>query len=334
MPRYWVSRIDKKNIDFFRDELDQCRLRQGWGWEETQNLRKMTFDGGASRNKRMFEEVKRDDIVLVPHLPDSGQVTIAKVEEDWICGYKFDLPRVGHSDGSIGTIPDKEIGDYGHCFPARKICTFHPKANVVSACIRSTLKCQLRFWNIDRLGRDILNILQATDEQRSIDISHDERLANAIDKSFNSIREELKENIYKEIILKFQAAEWEYVLEEVLRWRYPGASVERVGGPAENEHGTDLKVTISGFVDDQVYVVAVQVKDYSGEVDFNSLKDQISMMDHWQNQEGERVIDKVVIFTKATKKEQRKLPSCEDVTFVFADDFKELILQYALGHVR
>ena len=319
MPRYWASRIDKKNINFFRDELDQGRLRQGWGWKEGQNLRNMTFDGGASRNKRMFEEVKRDDMVLIPHLPGFGQVTIAKVEEDWSCGYKFDLPE--------------EIGDYGHCFPAKKICTFHPEAEVVSAGVRSTLKCQLRFWNKDELEQDIRSICNATEEQRNNVVSHDARLANAIGRSFNSIREEFGNSLCQEIDHEFQAAEWEHVLGEVLRWRYPGGSVEPVSGPTESEHGTDLKITIPGLVDNQGFVIAVQVKDYDHQVDFQSLMGQISKMDYWQNLEGQRVIDKAVVFTKATREQQNELPQYEDVTFVFADDLKELIWQYALGHV-
>ena len=334
MPRYWVSRIDKKNIDFFRNELDQGRLRQGWGWREDQNLRSRTFDGGASRNQRMFNEVKRNHIVLVPHLPDYGQVTVVEATEDWNSGYRFILPGVGRTGGSAGEIPDEEIGDYGHCFPAKKICTFHPKAEVVSAGIRSTLKCQLRFWNKDELEQDIRNICNATEEQRNNVVSHDDRLANAIGRSFNSIREKLRNNLCQEIDHEFQAAEWEYVLEEVLRWRYPGGSVERVGGPAENEHGTDLKITIPGLVDNQGFVIAVQVKDYDHQVDFQLLRGQVSKMDYWQNQEGQRVIDKVVVFTKATREQQNEFPQCEDVTFVFADDLKELIWQYAFGHVR
>ena len=320
MPRYWVSRIDKKNIAFFRDELDQGRLRQGWGYKEDQNLRNMTLDRDTLRNKRMFEEVKREDMVLIPHLPDSGQVTIVRATEDWDSGYKFDIPE--------------ETKDYGHCFPARKICTFNQNAKVVSAGIRSTLRCPLRFWNKDDLEQDIKKICDATEEQRNKDISHDVRLANAIDRSFNSIREKLGNSLSQEINSAFQAAEWEHVLKEVLQWRYPRGSVEHVGGRDENKHGTDLKVTIPGLIDNQGFVIAVQVKDYDHQVDFKSLMDQVSKMDYWQDQEGQRVIDKVVVFTKATREQQRELPSREDVTFVFADDLKELIWQYAFGRIR
>ena len=320
---YWGYRIDKNNISFLRNELDQGRLRQGWGWRPDQDLRNRTFDGGAAGNQGMFNKVEEGDILLVPHLPDYGQVTIVQATEDWEAGYEFDLP---------------EIGDYGHFFPAEKICTFHPKAEVVSGGIRSTLKCRSRFWNIDRrwqdIGQDIGTICQATDEQRNRVVSHADRLAAAIDESFNSVRDKLRENTYNEITSRFQGAEWEYVLKEVLQWRYPGASVERVGGSGEQEHGTDLKITIPGLVDDQGYVIAVQVKDHGGQVNFIQVIEQVLMADYWQQQEGQRVVDKVVIFTTAIREEQNTFPPCEDVTFIFADDLKELIMQYALGQIR
>ena len=321
MARYWAFRIDTNNINFLRNELDRGRLRQGWGWRPDQDLRDMTFDGGASRNRRMFNEVKKDDILLVPHLPDYGQVTIVQAKENWNSGYEFDLPE--------------ETRDHGHSFPAKKKITFYRQAEVVSGGIRSTFRCHLRFWNIDHLGQDIETICKAKDEQRNNVVSHADRLAAAIDKPFNSIREELRKNIYEEISHESRAVEWEYVLEEVLRWRYPGASVENVAGREEKKHGTDLKITIPGFVDGQEYVIAVQVKAHEGQVPFNSVINQISKAEgYWQKQDGVRVVDQVVIFTRAIKKEQDNFPPCEDVTFVFADDLKELIMQYALGQIR
>lgn len=67
--RYWGYRIDASAIDFFRKELEEGRLRQGWGYDEGQDLRKMTVDEGASRNSRMKNEVKKGDILLVPRIP-------------------------------------------------------------------------------------------------------------------------------------------------------------------------------------------------------------------------------------------------------------------------
>ena len=35
---YWGYRIDKSKISFFKNELNEGRLRQGWGWDEAQDL--------------------------------------------------------------------------------------------------------------------------------------------------------------------------------------------------------------------------------------------------------------------------------------------------------
>lgn len=39
---YWGYRIDTNEIDFFRKELERGILRQGWGWNEKQDLRNLT----------------------------------------------------------------------------------------------------------------------------------------------------------------------------------------------------------------------------------------------------------------------------------------------------
>ena len=40
---YWGYRIDVKNPDFFFKELEQGRLRQGWGYDENQKLKILDF---------------------------------------------------------------------------------------------------------------------------------------------------------------------------------------------------------------------------------------------------------------------------------------------------
>ena len=47
---YWGYRICTEYIDFFAKELNLGRLHQGWGYHEGQDLRNMTYDGGASKN--------------------------------------------------------------------------------------------------------------------------------------------------------------------------------------------------------------------------------------------------------------------------------------------
>jgi hypothetical protein len=62
---YWGYRIDVKNQDFFFKELQQGRLRQGWGYAENQKLPE-TEDSGARKNLSMYHNVKKGDILLIP----------------------------------------------------------------------------------------------------------------------------------------------------------------------------------------------------------------------------------------------------------------------------
>lgn len=57
---YWGYRIDTRYIDFFNLELQEGRLRQGWGFDPGQDLRSMTVNEGASRNISMIERVKKE----------------------------------------------------------------------------------------------------------------------------------------------------------------------------------------------------------------------------------------------------------------------------------
>ncbi len=67
-------RIDNRYIPYFQKELEQGRLRQGWGYDEGQDLRKKTdnwelpLDEGSSGNFPMLN-VNKGDLLLIPHLP-------------------------------------------------------------------------------------------------------------------------------------------------------------------------------------------------------------------------------------------------------------------------
>jgi len=143
---YWGYRIDNNRIELFNRELMQGRLRQGWGWLEGQNLRRLTIDNGAKRNLPMFERVKRNDILLVPHLPTFEYVAIVEATEDWDIGYRFD------------TI--KEIGDYGHIFPAKYITHFSRDSAYVTKLLRTKLRIISRFWEIRGCENDIEMLLK------------------------------------------------------------------------------------------------------------------------------------------------------------------------------
>jgi hypothetical protein len=135
---YWGYRIDNNRVDYFWQELMSKRLRQGWGWQEGQDLRVFTVDDGAGRNRKMFNEVKAGDILLVVNLPRIRYISIVEAIDDWDNGYDFDI--------------DENIGDYGHIFPARYITFFsrydeREEEMTIKECLRN----QSRFWNIGSL---------------------------------------------------------------------------------------------------------------------------------------------------------------------------------------
>ena len=88
---YWCFRIDTNRQKFFKEEIFKGRLRQGWGWDEAQDLRNLKMDEGAGRNKPIFNDVKKGDILLVPQLPTWGKVIVVEATEDFNIGYQLKI---------------------------------------------------------------------------------------------------------------------------------------------------------------------------------------------------------------------------------------------------
>ena len=143
---YWGYRICNEASSFFYEELKEGRLRQGWGYNSGQDLRCLTYDEGARKNLRMFEEVKKGDILLVPRIPSWEDISIVEATKDWNEGYTFDIP--------------KEYNDFGHVFPARFIKSINRYSPVVSDAVRSTFHCVQRFWSMDTYCNSIENIIK------------------------------------------------------------------------------------------------------------------------------------------------------------------------------
>ena len=74
---YWGYRIDTDHIDFFRRELENGILRQGWGWDQEQDLRDLKMDEGAKRNLPIYSKVKKNDILLIPRCVIPPQKSIS-----------------------------------------------------------------------------------------------------------------------------------------------------------------------------------------------------------------------------------------------------------------
>ena len=305
---FWCYRINKDCIDFFWKELEQGRLRQGWGWLQGQDLRKLKRDEGAARNKPMFDYVKEGDILLVPRLPDWEHVAIVEATEDWDSGYKYEI--------------DEELGDYGHIFPAKYIKCFVRDNKNVTGNIRATLKNRLRFWNINHFGDDVKKLLETDSTELEEGIDYESRLEKTIEIVFNE--KEFSNKLYDKLVEQFTRDEWEHALVHGLGQLFPSYIVERVGGTAEKKHGTDILIRIPGIIPDTEYCIAIQVKDYKDFVSSDVIK-QINKADYWNN-ETMKLIEKIVVITKANKEENSKLENNRSgVKIIFSEDLKQLL---------
>lgn len=320
---YWGYRVDKDKLEYFKKELDNGRLRQGWGYLEGQNLNNFTIDDGAGRNRAMLK-VKKGDILLIPRLPDWDSVTIAKATEDWEKGYKFEI--------------DKELGDYGHIFPVKKIKSFVRANGFVDARIRTTLKNVGRFWNITYLKNEIDKIIDTEEELNSIS-SEEEKFKSAIENTFFELfrEKELENKLFNKFVEKFQAAEWENALVFGLQLMFPQYLVEKIGGTTEKEHGTDILIKIPNlFEEDKYYGIAIQVKDYDGIVG-DAVIEQIQKAEQYFSDKNEvKLIEKIILVTKAEKESNEKLIEKikeNGIKVIFASDLKKLLVQIGITYI-
>lgn len=299
------------------DELNNGRLRQGWGWDERQDLRNLKMDEGAGRNRPMLNKVKKGDILLIPQLPNWGQIAIVEATEDWAKGYLFQI--------------DEKLGDYGHIFPAKYLRRFTRNNENVTGNLRSTLKNPSRFWNINHYSDDVEVLLNVPENELVKRQDHQSRLTSLVGDVFNEVfnEQDFTNKLYDKFIEQFTCEEWEFALVNGLQEVFPFYQVERVGGKEEKNHGTDILIRLPSLLSDYEYAIAIQVKDYQGTVD-NSVIDQINKADDYWETENLKLIEKWVIITRASKDVNVKLSDYDsNVKIIFAGELKELLNKIA-----
>lgn len=310
---YWCFRVDTNQIKFLAAELNEGRLRQGWGWDNQQDLRDFKLDEGAGRNKPMFNKVKKGDILLIPQLPNWGEVALAEATEDWNKGYIFEV--------------DHKLGDYGHIFPAKYLKKFTRNNENVTGNLRSTLKNPSRFWNINHYSDDVDLLLKSQVTELSKRQDYNSRLETSIGTVFNDIFDDklFADKLYEKLTEQFTREEWEFALVYGLKQMFPFYQVERVGGKEEKNHGTDILIKIPSILSNYGYAIAIQVKDYEGFVG-NEVVAQINKADNYWDSENLKLIEKIVIITKAKKDDNiRLLEHDKNVKFIFANELKQLL---------
>ena len=102
MPNYWGYRVDTDAREYFYKEILNDRLRQGWGYDKSQDLKLGDkTDQSARRNFPIFNKVKKGDILLVPRIEAWDEVAIVEALEDFNTGYRFEIDPIKKDYGHI-----------------------------------------------------------------------------------------------------------------------------------------------------------------------------------------------------------------------------------------
>jgi hypothetical protein len=141
-------------------ELEEGCLRQGWGYDPCQDLRRIQKkvaagkqlnddEQDARRNRRLLDTepggVKPGDVLLLPNLPEDGWWVMARVAGP----YTFAISNESSIAGK----------DYGHIVPVEPvrdreggIAKLDPHNENVDARLRATMRNMSRMWSSTRLA--------------------------------------------------------------------------------------------------------------------------------------------------------------------------------------
>jgi hypothetical protein len=312
MARYWAMRTDRENKEFILAELKQGRLRQGWGYDDSQNLnliRQQREAGGAWWERLTPEQrealphfkmlgggedsIQQGDVILLPNLPEDGFFCLARVKGD----YRFEMLQLQPNQQRHGLTQD-----YGHILPVELLTPqgVNKYAKQVSAAIRHTLHTRNRLWNLDGYGHDIENVLAAVQRDESVSQPQpgDARLQYAWESALSQAKQTLRSELEEGLIRNFDAAEWEEPIATAMRKLYAtwGAEVRETGGAAE--HGADLVIELFSPFSESTWQILVQVKNYEGEIANAATLDQLK--DAYRHYGAQAPVLELVVMTTAT----------------------------------
>lgn len=167
MTRYWAIRTDQARRDFIWQELQEGRLRQGWGYRpelDLENLARLRRAGAKLAkyqqdawrgNRRLLptepNSMQTGDIVVLPNLPRYGVWSIARVTG----GYRFEISR---QPNAVNGTPD-----YGH-IRAVELLTgdrpIDPQREDVSDSLRRAMRSRIRMWWLDAHRAKVAGLIE------------------------------------------------------------------------------------------------------------------------------------------------------------------------------
>ena len=259
MPSYVVIRTSAQHREFVADELRQGRLRQGWGWEPSQDLRKLKsrieageslpdWEQAAWRNRGLLELVV-GDLIVMPNVPWYGVWSIANVAGE---PYAYEIPAA--------------IGDLGHIVPVRpllktdgSLAVVNPRNALVDARLRGTMRTMRRMWRIDWLGEAVNALVKAIRE--GVDVGEETEPGQIHAAFLDNVRRGAMSEVARQLDRFYRGAEFEALLVHLLGEIYGRDAIEHVAGPTEA--GVDLIVTAREPLG-VAFRVGVQAKRYRG----------------------------------------------------------------------
>lgn len=272
-----TSRNSEEHINFVKNELENKGiLRQGWGYCDEQDLRKIydkqkapnfdwkeysTDELAAWRNAKMlgkylpasWNPILVGDIILVTNMPNDGFFTLCRVTGD----YSYSK--------------DTDVHDLRHVLPVEVITKGGvPYSNkYVDAALRQSLRCRGRLWNINPYKDCVDKIISLVEDGKESVLregsDHLERAKEAVVTEIRKNVDNLSNTIINELNSVLQGAEWEPVLCYVLDPLMKNIQIEHTGGPSEC--GADIVINIQNPFDEQFpWIIVIQVKNYKGEI--------------------------------------------------------------------
>jgi hypothetical protein len=331
--RYLVVRTDRTQRDFILRELEQGRLRQGWGWKHEHDLRllapkarskKLTEEEARVwRNRRLLDTepdgLKKGDVVVIPNLPEQGCWVLARVTG----GYDFSPIQAQEGAGP----------DYGHIVavspvrePGGKIGVVEADNEHVDARLRATMRNMSRMWAIDALGAAVDALIDA------IATGKDTRTPELEVRKAEGFFEAVRQAAWQHIESKYKGAEFEHLVRRLFECIYKDGRVEHWGGAGEK--GADMIV----FTQDALgieYKIAVQIKLHEGvEYDTTALAQIETAKQHHKIDAGV-VVTTAEQMSEAFQLERETLEEKLgiDIRVVSRDEFIELVMAH-LGKAK
>lgn len=257
--KYWASRISRGHDDFFWSELEQGRLRQGWGFDEYQDLRIISkLDGKPKTENQSMTDRQRHmlgddggwqvgDIILIPNMPHRRMFALAKVTGP----YRYEI--------------DPDRNDFGHIREV-ELLTPHGIANtskVVGSGLRSTLRNAGRTWCVRGRDAEFEKVLaQANEPDVAEESSNTERVQGVMEDAIQAAMKAMRLDFDKRSSDVLHNAEWEGIIANALKPLFPTSKVEKTGGPSER--GADIQITTQNPFGGIDWITVVQVKDWHG----------------------------------------------------------------------